>query len=218
MSGTAEETRAYRARQKARMAIDPEYAAEVKAKRKASDRKYYENADKAKLNAQSRVREARYREENPEFRKRKTEVSKRYYWKNRDIVLVKKKELRERTVEQRAKYMAEWELRNRDKRYAMNYQRRALIRHSAEVISRSEIFDRDGGVCGICQEAVDINNWHMDHIIPLSKGGLHVKTNVQVSHPRCNLSKSNKLLEEVCQKWLQDASVPSKGSPFGSDV
>jgi len=32
----------------------------------------------------------------------------------------------------------------------------------------------------------------MDHIIPLSRGGMHALANVQLAHYRCNLSKNNR--------------------------
>jgi 5-methylcytosine-specific restriction endonuclease McrA len=34
---------------------------------------------------------------------------------------------------------------------------------------------------------------HIDHIVPLSRGGLHCYANVQVAHSRCNLRKRNKI-------------------------
>lgn len=59
------------------------------------------------------------------------------------------------------------------------------------------IWERDEGVCGICGGSADPKDWHLDHVIPLSRGGLHSRGNVQVSHPRCNLSKHNKHPKEM---------------------
>lgn len=56
------------------------------------------------------------------------------------------------------------------------------------------VFERDKGVCGICLELVDPSSpWEIDHIIPISKGGPHSYANVQLSHRRCNRSKSARL-------------------------
>jgi 5-methylcytosine-specific restriction endonuclease McrA len=52
------------------------------------------------------------------------------------------------------------------------------------------VFKRDRGLCGVCLEPVDPANWHLDHVRPISRGGLHCYANVQVSHPRCNLKKA----------------------------
>ena len=37
---------------------------------------------------------------------------------------------------------------------------------------------------------------HLDHIIPISKGGSHTKNNLAPSCAKCNLSKHNKILWE----------------------
>ena len=50
--------------------------------------------------------------------------------------------------------------------------------------------------CKYCNLDLTINNYHIDHIIPLSKGGLHDFDNLQLICVRCNLSKNNKTEEE----------------------
>lgn len=56
-------------------------------------------------------------------------------------------------------------------------------------IDRQTVWERDEGICGICGEAADRNDWHMDHVIPVIRGGEHTMENVQVSHPTCNRKK-----------------------------
>lgn len=52
---------------------------------------------------------------------------------------------------------------------------------------------RDHGRCGICHKPVRAHKGLMrpsiDHIVPLSVGGTHELTNVQLAHYRCNLRK-----------------------------
>lgn len=69
--------------------------------------------------------------------------------------------------------------------------RAAKLRGSpvAEPISRRDIYDRDGGRCHICGKHVPLTAFHLDHLIPLSRGGEHVLENVRVAHPFCNLSR-----------------------------
>jgi len=62
-----------------------------------------------------------------------------------------------------------------------------------EDVDRSVVFERDAGVCGICNLPVNLDDWHLDHIQPLSKGGEHSYANTQVSHPTCNMRKGAKL-------------------------
>ena len=88
-------------------------------------------------------------------------------------------------------------------RRAASWQARyALSRGAAdaEVFDRIEIFDRDEWSCGICSEPVDSSlAWpdpmsaSLDHVIPVSRGGRHVRDNVQCSHLTCNLRKSNRV-------------------------
>lgn len=58
---------------------------------------------------------------------------------------------------------------------------------------RDRVWSEEKGICGICLKSADPNFWHLDHIIPKSQGGQLIRSNVQVSHPRCNLIKGNKM-------------------------
>lgn len=53
------------------------------------------------------------------------------------------------------------------------------------------VLEMDDGVCGLCHEDVDPNQFDVDHIVPLARGGEHTYGNVQATHPRCNRSKRN---------------------------
>ena len=51
-----------------------------------------------------------------------------------------------------------------------------------------------GDICPYCGQYTE--NWHLDHIIPLSKEGEHMQGNVIYCCAECNLSKGNKNLKE----------------------
>ena len=60
---------------------------------------------------------------------------------------------------------------------------------------RYQIMKRDNYTCKICGKCMpNGNDIHIDHIIPISKGGKTVPSNLQVLCSKCNLSKSNKIL------------------------
>jgi hypothetical protein len=60
-----------------------------------------------------------------------------------------------------------------------------------ENVDRQIVYETHGGMCGICKEFI-IGKFHVDHVIPLAKGGVHCYTNVQPAHPLCNIRKKDK--------------------------
>jgi DNA-binding transcriptional regulator YiaG len=54
---------------------------------------------------------------------------------------------------------------------------------------RALLWERGGRRCGICGKDLELFGLHVDHVIPLSAGGLDSPENLQVSHARCNISK-----------------------------
>lgn len=55
-----------------------------------------------------------------------------------------------------------------------------------------EMYQRDGGICGICFEPIkSVRAANRDHIIPFNKGGKHIVENVCVSHRECNGQKGD---------------------------
>ena len=73
-------------------------------------------------------------------------------------------------------------------------------------ITKEKVAERDRNICQICGRPVDWNDYKyvrgrfvagdnypsIDHIIPKTRGGLHEWSNVQLTHYRCNVRKSNK--------------------------
>ena len=59
-----------------------------------------------------------------------------------------------------------------------------------ENVVPTAVYQMHGGMCGICKEFI-VGDFHVDHIKPLSKGGLHCYANMQPAHPACNLSKGD---------------------------
>lgn len=59
-----------------------------------------------------------------------------------------------------------------------------------EPVDRRIVYEMHGGMCGICKEFIE-GDFHVDHVIPLSKGGMHGYVNVQPAHPLCNWKKND---------------------------
>lgn len=96
----------------------------------------------------------------------------------------------------------------RDQNRAHAQKWHARKRHlPADTVLPSEIFVRDCWVCQLCQEKIDAKlRWpdpksaSIDHITPLSRGGHHVRKNLQATHLVCNLRKATRsgLKGDVC--------------------
>lgn len=55
------------------------------------------------------------------------------------------------------------------------------------------------GYCAACKRRLN-GRYHVDHVMPLTKGGRHVSGNVQLLCPTCNTRKSNKLPERFMRE------------------
>lgn len=73
--------------------------------------------------------------------------------------------------------------------------RRAIKRGAfVETVDPQVVFIRDDGWCGICLGPVSRDErWHVDHVIPLARGGKHSYANVQLAHAHCNIAKGDAL-------------------------
>ena len=110
------------------------------------------------------------------------------------------------TLTQNPKYCCQ-NCRNKANWTAKEHRRRARIK--AQMIDNDitveGLFRRDKGVCSICGKRCDLEDytvrdgifiagdWYpsVDHIKPISKGGLHSWGNVQLAHRKCNTLKSD---------------------------
>lgn len=59
----------------------------------------------------------------------------------------------------------------------------------SEQVDRGAVWSRDRGICHLCESPADPSDWHLDHVVPIARGGAHVYDNVRVSHPACNQRK-----------------------------
>lgn len=80
-------------------------------------------------------------------------------------------------------------------------KRRAVYAQGDE-IDHVELFDRCNWMCGICLEPINpklrfpsIMAATVDHIIPISRGGLHIWENVRAAHGRCNFQRGDSMAE-----------------------
>lgn len=87
------------------------------------------------------------------------------------------------------------------------YRLKTIKRQGASTgirISVDELAERDGFICYLCNGQVDMtvprlspNGATVDHIVPISRGGLDTLENIKLTHWKCNRAKGAKLIEEL---------------------
>lgn len=160
-----------RARDRERYHLDPE------PKRASRRESYWRHRD--------RFRE-RNRERYLENREEYIEQARQYREKYGDLIRERRRQL---YAENPAKYNA----RSADRRARVNG---AYV----ESVSINVLLARDAYLCGICGGNIpeglpygDPLYPHIDHIVPLSKGGEHSYANTHPAHSSCNVQKGDKL-------------------------
>jgi 5-methylcytosine-specific restriction endonuclease McrA len=94
-------------------------------------------------------------------------------------------------------------------------RRREKLKENGKInynISLERLIDRDNGICQLCGEPIDKDDYYydeennfitgnkypsIDHIIPVIKGGTHTWDNVQLAHRHCNSIKSGQSAFEL---------------------
>lgn len=124
-----------------------------------------------------------------------------YYTLNKEKIEERHRAYREANKQRRHEAQRKWRMSNRAVISAKQQRRRALNANAEGSHSAQDIADqykRQKGKCYWCNEKVG-DNWHNDHVIPLSRGGSNWPENIVIACPSCNLSKNNKLPHE----WIQ---------------
>lgn len=68
---------------------------------------------------------------------------------------------------------------------------------------RRVIYNRYKGRCAICGKFVPYDEFTIDHIVPLAKGGDNGTDNLQCAHVWCNFIKRDVLMEELTRKLVE---------------
>jgi hypothetical protein len=159
---TLEQKAAYAAKKRAIRAADPERMRQYDRQRRAVAPEKFRERDRARWTKDSRKRES----------------NRRFCEQNKDKVRF---------------WFSRWRAANPEKVLANNAKRRALQRGAVVVLTAHE----QAEVIALYAKARALTelvgeSYHVDHIKPLSKGGLHHPDNLQVLRGRDNLRKGNK--------------------------
>ena len=130
--------------------------------------------------------------------KAKRQIYERAYWSQRKeakAAIIKKSVLNNLDHHNRiqAKYRATDEFKIKHKIHGAN--RNARMRKAfVEKINSQDIYHAQNGKCFYCHKLISFKESELDHFIPISKGGLHEKSNVRISCQKCNRIKGAKII------------------------
>lgn len=165
----------------------------------------------------SKAIQANYRSNNPEACQR---AKASWYKRNRQHVAEKSKEFRYRNPDYVEEYFrknkdrlaaahAAWWAANVEKARLYSHRRRALKMAQQGTVSSDiviTLFRFQDGECVYCPADLVETGYHLDHRMPLAKGGLHDDSNLQLLCPSCNRRKSDKSPEEF--EAVMDRRIP----------
>lgn len=173
-------------------------------------RSYY-HANKEKVRAKNK----RWQEANREYRNRYRKNRRANNPEAREKIREQQKRYRNKYADELKKKKAAYYIKNQERikdkmrqRYAEKsgeYKERARQRKNRlkstvqEPYTKQQIYDRDNGLCFLCEELVDLSLNHpnpmcfsFQHAMPLILGGYDTPDNVLTSHLVCNLRQGTK--------------------------
>ena len=124
------------------------------------------------------------------------------YLENQDQMILKSAQYRANNPEASKEYQREYRKLNPESKRSSERRRRAnRFNNGFEYYKESEVLDLYGTICHICNIDIDLSaprlagasGWevglHIDHVVPLSKGGSDTLDNVRPAHGSCNVKK-----------------------------
>ena len=116
----------------------------------------------------------------------------------------------------------EWRGKNRQRKRANDRTRKARLKgtngaHTAADVRRQYI--AQDGRCFWCRRlvGVDYPSFHVDHLIPLNRGGTNWPWNIVLACPRCNCARHDKMPLEWAPYYLKlpevMADAPTSDAP-----
>ena len=156
----------------------------------------YYQANKEMYNAAS----AEWAKRHPEKR---LEWAMADYYRNRDKRLAKNKEWRKKNKSGQQEYRSLYRQKKPELLAALsrNYKarkRNASGTHNGNDIKKLLIAQRH--LCVYCKKKVMVD-YHVDHVVALSKGGSNSVENLQILCPTCNIKKGNKDPAEFAKQF-----------------
>jgi|SRR5882672_2461481 len=147
-----------------------QYRLDHKEEKRLADLEYYKN-NKGKL----------------------TEYKAKYYKKNKERLDLKNSRWVKNNPDKFKSIQARSVSKNPESKRIHCQNRRSRVRNNGGQLSKglaSKLFKAQKGKCACCR--TDLNKYHLDHIMPLARGGENEDSNIQLLCPLCNQQKFTK--------------------------
>ncbi|MEA3330606.1 MAG: HNH endonuclease [Campylobacterota bacterium] len=170
----------------------------------AKSKKIYENKNKEKIAKQRKQYSINNKEKitiyKKEYQKKNKEIlaveKKAYYEKNKEVFKAKSR-IYSKTEKGRITDTNSKNKRRFIKRITKDGTIPVNVKYPL-TIELQELLDEQNNKCYYCE--CELEEKHLDHYIPLSKGGSHSILNVVWSCPTCNMSKGSKMPDEFIKR------------------
>ena len=123
-----------------------------------------------------------------------TERMKAYYQANSEKIAQQKKDYYQSNIGKMIELTKAYRQTQKGKAVRKNsdHKRRSITRQGDVTTQQLLELEQSAKVCYWCGVSLKGKKIHIDHYIPLSKGGEHTLSNLVVSCAKCNISKSSK--------------------------
>lgn len=165
-----------------------EWIAKNKEKHTEYHRQYYESHAE-----EQREYHRKYRAENPD---KVREINRKQYNKHPEKMREYSRNYQAVHKEQKRKYLNNYRKENPGKvhHWRLKREHSSFEDFTKEDVKRQLLAQTDekGRLhCWLCGRVIE-GQYHIDHWIPLSRGGTNKSDNIRIMHPRCNLKKHAK--------------------------
>lgn len=174
------------------------------AKRECIECKRLASAVRAK-SSQKRASDANYREQN---REQRNAWFRSNYASKRPAIRERQRAYAAKTSARNVRRAAEWHALHPESKRTAVRNRRARLAGSSDKHTRSDVLQlliEQGSCCAACRADLSITGYHVDHAIPISRGGSNGKANLQLLCPTCNLRKGALTMDEF-RNWRSENS------------
>lgn len=159
---------------------------------KATKKRCYEKHREQNLAYAAAYREANATQIKQNAEGKYSEWSARYYAKHKEKCLEMTRAWKEANPDRRKAANADWSKRNLHKHRTYQHNRRA--RKGGEKLSpdlAKKLYLLQRGLCACCGQKLG-DDYEMDHIVPLIRGGSNTDENIQLLTATCNRRKGPK--------------------------